>query len=374
MPKFQVMTNKSQKFYKSNLTQGTFNKIIIHLDRTLSIWKIMLKKTILILFLPVYLFGQHPTKFTIGAEHLSSFDDTWNYKGTRSDAFWDTVSSFGLNFGSLYFNQYSDVNVSIIKEDLRKANNHGIKILLWNLFDFNQSPRRYLYQVEGKLDFNFINGDTSQIPDNNAESHWTRRLDSNQPNFLRLRKGETNSGIVVKDLKSKVSWPDSLFYFVKIKMRLPDSKTFPHLNVITVTLRNKLDSGLFESENIPADSFVNNNWKELTLFRFFKAWDQPKSAIATRRGDNVIPYDIEISWNGDIDCDIDYIAIDDPLADRIFNGSLNARMDDLAFIFKNDSVTNYKIWDEPWPENLTAVGYLNSYLQKKLTENLIGQR
>ena len=334
----------------------------------------MIKKILFVFLLPVYLFAQHPTKFTIGAEHLSSFGDTWNYSSARSDAFWDTVSSFGLNFGSLYYNQYSDINVSIIKEDLRKANNHGIKILLWNLFDFNQLPRRYLYQVEGKFDFNFINGDTLQIPDKNAESYWTRKLDINQPNFLRLRKGKTNSGIVVKDLKSKTSWRDSVVYAFKIKMRLPDSKTFPHVNVITVTLRNNLDSGLFESSNIPADSFENNNWKELTLLRFFKAWDQPKSAIATKRGDNVIPYDIEISWNGDINCDIDYIAIDDSVSDRIFNGSLNARMDDLAIIFKKDSVTNYKIWDEPWQESLPAVGYLNTYLQKKLTENLIGQR
>jgi len=334
----------------------------------------MFKKIILIWLLPVYLFGQHPTKFTIGAEHLSSFNDTWNYKGTRTDAFWDTASSFGLNFGSLYFNQYPDVNVSIIKEDLRKANNHGIKIFLWNLFNFNQLPRRWIYQVEGKYDFNYVQGDTLQKPDINADRHWTKTLNNNQPNFLRLRKGEVNSGIVIKDLQSKVSWPDSLFYLLKIKMRLPDSKTFPHLNVITVTLKNKLDVGLYESSNIPADSFVNNNWKELTLFKFFKAWDQPQSAKATRRGDNVIPYDIEISWNGDINCDIDYIAIDDSLSDKIFNGSLNSRVDDLAVTFKNDSVTDYKIWDEPWPENLPAVRYLNSYLQNKLTENKAGIR
>ena len=46
-------------------------------------------------------------------------------------------------------------------------------------------------------------------------------------------------------------------------MRLPNATTFPHLNVISVTLRNNLDSGLFESSNIPADSFVNNKWKRI---------------------------------------------------------------------------------------------------------------
>jgi hypothetical protein len=334
----------------------------------------MLKKTILIWFLPVYLFGQHPTKFTIGAEHLSSFNDTWNYKGTHADAFWDTVSSFGLNFGSLYFNQYPDVNVLNIKEDLRKANNHGIKIFLWNLFNFNQLPRRWLYQVEGKFDFNYINGDTLQKPDKDADSHWTKKLNISQPNFLRLKKGGVNTGLVVKDLNSKITWPDNLSYSIKIKMRLPNATTFPHLYVISVTLRNELDSSLFETSNITADSFINNKWKELTLFRFFKAWDQPKSAIATKRGNGVIPYDIEIFWPGNIDCDIDYVAVDDSLSDKIFNGSLNSRMDDLAFIFKNDSVANYKIWDEPWPENLPAVRYLNSYLQNKLTENMVGER
>ena len=338
------------------------------------LFKILSKSIIIAFLLSVYLFAQHPTKFTIGAEHLSSFNDTWNYKGSRTDAFWDTVSSFGLNFGSLYFNQYSDVNVSSIKQDLRKANNHGIKILLWNLFIFNQLPRRWIYQVEGKYDFNYIKGDTSQKPDKKAIPQWSKKLDINQPNFLRLRKDEVNSGVVIKDLKTKVSLPDSLFYFVKIKMRLPDSKTFPNLNVISLTLRNKLDSDLFKTIDIPADSFINNNWKEISLFRFFKAWDQPKSKIASKRGDNVIPYDIEVFWNGQINCDIDYIAVDDSLSNEIFNGCLNSRMDELAAIFKNDSVTNYKIWDEPWPESLPAVSYLNTYLQNKLNENKIGQR
>ena len=334
----------------------------------------MLKKIFLIVIVPVCLFAQHPTKFTIGAEHLSSFDDTWNYKGTRSDAFWDTVASFGLNFGSLYFNQYPDVNVSSIKQDLRKANNHGIKILLWNLFNFNLSPRRWLYQVEGKYDFNYILGDTLQNPDKYADSHWTKKQDKHQPNFLRLKKGEVNSGIVVKDLKTKVSWPDSIFYYLKIKMRLPDAKTFPHINVISATIKNNLDSKLFQTFDIPADSFINDNWKEITLFRFFKAWDQPKSDVATKRGDNVIPFDIEIFWNDQIDCDIDYIAIDDSLSDKIFKGSLDSRMDDLVATFKNDSVTDYKIWDEPWSDNLPAVRYLNYYLQNRLSENKLGMR
>jgi hypothetical protein len=334
----------------------------------------MFKKTILIFSLPIYLFSQHPTKFTIGAEHLSSFNDTWNYKGSHTDAFWDTVSSFGLNFGSLYYNQYPGMDISIIKEDLHKASKHGIKILLWNLFNFNQLPRRWLYQVEGKYYFNYVKGDTLQKPDIRAIRHWTKTLDNNQPNFIRFKKGEVNSGVVIKDLISKVSLPDSLFYFIKIKMRLPNAKTFPHLNVISVTVRNKLDSNLFKTFDIPADSFINNNWKEITLFRFFKAWDQPNSNIASKRGDIVTPYDIEISSAGQIDCDIDFVAIDDSLSNEIFNGSLNSRMDELAAIFKNDNITDYKIWDEPWPENLPAVRYLNTYLQNKLNENKIGQR
>jgi hypothetical protein len=323
----------------------------------------MIKKIFLIVIIPVCLSAQHPTKFTIGAEHLSSFNDTWNYKGTRSDAFWDTVESFGLNFGSLYYNQYPNMDVSVIKGDLLKANKHGIKIFLWNLFNFNQLPRRWLYQVEGKYDFNYVNGDTLQKPDVRAVRHWTKTLDKNQPNFLRLKKGEVNSGVAINDLKSKVSLPDSLYYFVKIKMRLPVAKTFPHLNVVSVTLRNKLDSNLYKTFDIPADSFINNNWKEITLFRFFKAWDQPNSSTASKKGQGVVPYDIELSWNGQIDCDIDYVAIDDSLSNEIFNGSLNSRMDELAAIFKNDSIADYKIWDEPWPENLPAVRYLNTYLQ-----------
>ena len=63
-----------------------------------------------------------------------------------------------------------------------------------------------------------------------------------------------------------------------------------------------------------------------------------------------------------------------PYLTKFFNGSLNSRMDDLTFIFKNDSVANYKIWDEPWPENLPVVNYLSTYLQNKLTENMIGTR
>ncbi len=107
----------------------------------------------------------NPGVFIISAEHLSSFADySVNSNVPHSTAYWDTVKSFGLNYGGILYRQkYGTggyIDVSKIQTDLTRANNEGIKTFLWNGFDGDiaaeerkNNAGRWVYQVEGNYDW-----------------------------------------------------------------------------------------------------------------------------------------------------------------------------------------------------------------------------
>ncbi|MEJ2617352.1 MAG: hypothetical protein P8Z35_20540, partial [Ignavibacteriaceae bacterium] len=334
----------------------------------------------------------NPGVFIISAEHVSSFSDEWNNSQTpHSTAYWDTVKSFGLNYASLLYHQVykgkGNMQVSKILADLSRANNEGIKVFLWNGFNWDmfdskfKDPKRWVYQVENNND-DFLYHGTGGMPKSpapfpEAETHWGFAIDSNLnkiPDYCTLRRSINSAGDVVKNLRQDHRQPDNdtVRYFVKVRMRLPDRPAAPQ-NVLLVEIKNKI-TGAVESGIINSGAFKELNvWTDIPVFDFIKTADGPISPKALKAGivpsDSVkyTPYDIRVYWYGLVDCDIDFVMIDNSGANSLYNHVYDAAMTDFVNNYDTCSAMRYfKIWDEPKIENWYPVRYMNDYIQQKL--------
>jgi hypothetical protein len=123
------------------------------------------KIALLCLYLSGLIFAQQ-SNFIIGADWLNPNQASWvDSCLPMSEAYWDTIKSLNLNFGSLSYNNSFVIPqyISNIKDGLDKANTRGIKIEL----DSRTFPRisnlpgtraqRWMYQIEGNMDFAFHN-------------------------------------------------------------------------------------------------------------------------------------------------------------------------------------------------------------------------
>lgn len=312
-------------------------------------------------------------KFIIGAEHVSSFHDFWDTSGIpHTGAYWDTVKSLGLNYAGLkYFEQYSgygNATVDQIRADIAKARSDSIEVYLTNGFDRYDaagdiySPKRWLYQIENPS--NILNGNNiddfltvtggTVLHDSSASAHWNFApdLSHSAPNFLRLTPGNPPDppyGIVASHLRVKDLQPDNLNYYIKVKMRLPNAINFPGIPVARVSVSL---SGTSVGRTILASEFTDRKWKEIYVTSYKKS-----------TAPNV--YDIQIEWYDtkpyNFTVDLDYVAIDDTVAKRLYDGEFDARVGDFVTHY-HDVVRNLVVWDEPKMENLFPIQRYDSIL------------
>jgi len=343
----------------------------------------------------------NPGQFIIGAEHLSTFDgpsnEYWNDAPLpHSDTYWNLVRDFGLNYGGmLYYQTYDSegfTSTAKIQSEITKANSYGVKVFLWNGFLESRFPRRWIYQVENNLhdaadDFlSYGTGEITDAPNSGAERHWYYALDVSALNYWILRTSSHSAGDVVKNVKTDNLQPDNTHYWVKVKMRLPvlpPSAT----NVITVEAKNKT-TGDIESGIISSSAFTTTGWKEVTVFDFEKTSGGPLLKVNGVPSSNptsslygftpgvpdyvvtsatYTPYDIRIYWHDIVDCDIDYVMIDDYDANQLYTNNYDTRMTNLVDNYKSYAAMRYfKVWDEPYAENQYPVRRMNNYIQQRL--------
>lgn len=333
-----------------------------------------------------------PGVFIISAEHVSSFSDMWDDSQTpHSIAYWDTAKSFGLNYAGLLYHQVyngkGNTKVCKILTELARANNEGIKVFLWNGFNWDmfdsksKDPKRWVYQVENNND-DFLYHSTGDLPKSpapfpDAETHWGFAIDANFnkiPDYCTLRRSINSAGDVVQNLRQDHQQPDNdtARYFIKIRMRLPDRPAAPQ-NVLLVEVKNKI-TGAVKSGNINSGALKElNAWTDIPVFDFIKTAGGPVSPTVLKArtvpSDSVkyTPYDIRVYWYGLVDCDIDYVMIDNSSANSLYNHAYDAAMTDFVNNYDTCSAIRYfKIWDEPNVENWYPVRYMNDYIQQKL--------
>jgi len=322
-----------------------------------------------ILFLAVILAASvraQQEKFIIGAEHVSSFADFWDSsKVVHTRAYWDTAKSLGINFAGLkYFERYSNygnATVAQIREDIAEANAVGIEVFLTNGFDrYDASgsvyfPERWVYQIENPVanklnDFTNVSGGTI-LYDQEASTHWNVVPDSGKQaaNFLRLTPGNPPYGIVANHLRLPNLQYDNQYYFLKIKMRLPFAASFDSVPVLRVGLENSSVGRI-----VYASEFTNHRWKEILVASYFQKNSGRNERVEPPRND------VQIEWFDTspykYTVDLDYVAIDDTVAHRLYNGEFDARVKSFVNNYKN-AAKSFVVWDEPYPENFLPVQY-----------------
>jgi hypothetical protein len=337
-------------------------------------------------------------QFIIGAEHVSAFGDFWDStKVVHSDAYWDTVKSSGLNYvGLKYFEKYSNYgNASVfnIRADIAKANSRGIGVFLTNGFDRYDAngdtyyPKRWLYQVENPPandhnDFLTVVSGASVLNDANATTHWNLAPDTatRQLNFLRLLPGGPSYGDIAYNLRQQNLQPDSLNYYIKVRMRLPFASGFPlpSIPVLRVSLGDTSTG-----RTILASEFTDGNWKEIYVTSYYKYQSGPHTykagvsdttvyslidKIGTVQVQNysvkpTIPmtnYDLSVKWYNtspfNYVVDLDYVAIDDTIAKRLYDNEFDSRVNSFVSNYQ-DVAQNLVVWDEPYTENYFPVQY-----------------
>ncbi len=154
---------------------------------------------------------------------------------------------------------------------------------------------------------------------------------------------------------------------------------------------NKYNNLLFSSGTIFSNQISQGNvWLEVQALSFHKTGSGPympvKEEAATQStvqqvkfihgaqnmalNNNVVytPYNIKILWSGFVNCDIDYLAIDNDNANNLYNNDYDAMMTDFVNNYKNYSAMRYyKVWDEPYEENYYPVRRMSNYITQRLS-------
>lgn len=338
------------------------------------------------------IFAQQQSKFIIGADWLNpTYPHPYYTYTPLSNAYWDTIRSFGLNFGTLNLNE--NLGVQNVRNELNKAYNKGIDIELYSYtINYTVRPRRWLYQIEDYYEFYEHYTGVSRRLNDSAETHWSKVKDIIQwPNYWELNVQDDNSGYAVKNLIHDSQIPDGASYIVKLRIRKTDP-TSENLPVVTIYVMKKGSGSSFQ-RTIYADELPNNVWREDSLFSFYKSSTGPLSFI---EGENNIvitdsifyagvedyrvtttytPYDIQIYWHDQVSCDLDYVLLEDLESYKLHKGAYdNIMITSVNNFMNHNALTKIKIWDEPFSENFLPIRYQSRLIDNYLSNNGYGSK
>jgi hypothetical protein len=342
------------------------------------------------------LLAQGRSEFIIGADWLYNppRPDYSNIVPSPTD--WANISALGLNWGMLAMPP-GDEHISKTKEALDSST---VKLILFRYqFSAFTEGKRWVYHPEyvnhypgtGTIGDPFLH----DYPGNEPAS-GTRDPDDtgNNYNVRRVRSGINPSGYIARNLILRNEQPDSVNYYLKIRMRLSSSVPFTHTPVIVVRAV-RLSDGAARTYTVYADEFGDYNYKEITTVQFYKS---PSGSMvplqglderstgevnpfgikeyatgrfdAQRTSETYAEYDYQIYWPGQVSCYIDYIAVDDHKSHQLFTGANNNLITGEVTTFKGyENLGKFKINDEPIPSQWPGIGYVEQQIKTAIAPN-----
>ncbi len=344
----------------------------------------MKKIMFLFCFFSFILFAQEQDRFIIGADWLNSITPHpyYHFQDLRPE-FWDTVKSFGLNYGALNMGFSAWSNTRVLTE-LDKANVRNIRIFLDTYRFYPTNGRRWMYQAEDQYDFlTHGTGEGYNEIQNNyvPELHWSKvKIDEGVNNHIRLNTSQYSQGYVIENLRRPSEIPDSATYYLKIGIRKTQSIN-DSTKICRIVIKNKTTGDSLYKILRASDIHPSDIWIEKFVFQFNKLVTGPKSDDVIESNyelndtlgltgieDYVFnekvtytPYEIKLYWYGEINCDIDYVVVEDSNSFRLHNGNLDYIFNNAVTPFKDDSALgNIKIMDEPHFQHFLPLRYTNT--------------
>ena len=351
----------------------------------------MKAKIALLVFLLSGLFRAQQNQFIIGVDWLNSNHNYDIGQHTQmSSAYWSLIKDLKLNFGTLNFDVINGSSeITNIQKELDNANIHGLQIELntgdWPFHVY--AGRRWIFQVEEDYDFtSHQTGSNYSTNDNTAELHWSLVNNNNgDTNCYRLSTQSGHQpGFAASGISHFTEIPDGINYYAKIRMRKMTniSDTTKIIAVIITNLaENKADTCIMRAN----DTIGYNTWKDMFLFSFNKTALGPDEKVLPDTTRNIISndylgicgvkdylvqtngytqYDIRVYWYGQVNCDLDYIAIDDYFSDQLHRGiyddNIRHTVIDNFPPSSYPALYSFKLWDEPDSMNYLPVRYVNN--------------
>lgn len=365
---------------------------------------------LVLLFLPTKIQSQQQENFIIGADWLNPNKPSPLYTfPVLSDAYWDTIQSFGLNYGSLYLNEKDTLATTKIITALERAHQRGIKIFLYTYRININNPfishikrgRRWLYQVEVNYDFQSSatgqNGWENPNLPNAVEPHWSEvNVNVFAHNKKIATKGTDNLGYLVSDLKPdrKKEIPDGTSCYLKVRAKVPINTPINPQDapVFRVIVRNVDQNPQIIKSEVVKRNQLTDEWQEIQVMSFNKTPDGPEvieeNISSMIEVDSIsmllVPdyeyppeqthtrYDIEIIWLDNFSCEIDYIVIDDYESHKLHIGDSDHVIENTVTNFMNiNGLGNFKIEDEPVSPQYYQVRYISNKIRSILDQNSI---
>ncbi|MFH0991066.1 MAG: hypothetical protein V1799_13740 [bacterium] len=227
-------------------------------------------------------------------------------------------------------------------------------------------------------------------------------LDQTQVNINAWRvlsgSGGDSSGYIANGLLMNSEQPDSVRYFIKVRMRLVLDTPFDNKPALVVKAV-RADTTMVDT--IFANEFSNYNYREVPSLVFRKMpvgqTAQPQQSIneirvshvpprdtigyATGHPDEVIStasntaFDYQLYWPGQVSCFVDYIAIDDSVSNRLFLGTNDTAISGEVIRFRDSTkLIKFKINDEPASPHWPLVGYVDNIIRSNLTAGNLTKR
>lgn len=318
---------------------------------------------VLTLLIPFFTSAQQE-QFIIGADWGNTVQNVGEiYPEYSSEEFWNTAEAFGLNMINLnYFDKV--IPPDRILAEFDKAHKRGMSVFFNNytMIPYTKGHpdpiRRWLLEAEYKEDCS-IESDPPLGYDEDASVHWSiTPVLKGTANFLQLPGSIKNGETILTNNSDLLFNTKDALLIAKVRVRMKNEARNDNAPVLRLELKG--DRGGVWGE-LAGEDISDSDWQVVDLIRF------SASDIGSVNEENVIPVDIELYRTGEASIDIDWIAIDDKGADNLFNGKYDESIiKGVTTYMHHPALKYYKLWDEPFPENLLPIGYMNSLIHKTL--------
>ncbi|MFH0989187.1 MAG: hypothetical protein V1799_04125 [bacterium] len=337
---------------------------------------------------------QTQSKFIIGVDWITKPPREPYTNIIPTQAEWNMLASLGVNCGMIALPER--VNIQDYYNSVTTAlGNSPVDLIIFGYrFSRFTDGHRWVYHPEydqhypnftGRIGSSVI--DQIQTPP--AKKDADVELDGSAPNAWETVGGL--AGFIAKNLLLSSEQPDSIKYYLKVRMRLNPGTSFNHTPVLVIQAV-RADTTMVDT--VFADEFNDYNYREIPSLSFRKmpvgkslgpyesineievSHIPPRDLIgyATGRPDEVISavsntaYDYQLYWPGLVSCYVDYLAIDDSTSNSLFIGTNDIAIREEVNLFQsNPKLSRFKINDEPTPPHWPLVGYVDNIIRSWLT-------